>query len=411
MQTMPLVHSLRWAAILGALCLGLGACGGSDDDDDGPAAPDAGPSVADAGTVDAGPSEFDAGTGDPCGDVPETGACAEDGMTLVYCDSSTKKLVTLYCPRKPGYHCGMDADGAFDCVEESVVASCGDIPSTGRCSESGERVESCRVDPSDGRSYYRTVDCALTAEACGINGNELLGGKEGVDTDTYGCVSAGAECLSRDVRCVGSELWTCDDWNNLYSRIDCADYGMVCGHVDGDSEAVDCVPPSSVHGDCGGVDVAGYCDGNGVATWCEAGELARMDCAGQGGTCLDPADGEVEEADCAYASCTPGSAPYCDGDVLWSCNGAGSLKKEDCGAMGYACGEVEGQGSMGCVQPIDCATMEDYEAVCVGERLWFCLDGYAMDYDCRHDHGMTCGQVSKGGMDCLYDADKLQRGK
>lgn len=133
-----------------------------------------------------------------------------------------------------------------------------------------------------------------------------------------------------------------------------------------------------------------------------------------GSLCL--ATGESEHM-CGTAGCSPGSMPYCDGEVFVECRD-GVLRRVNCPERGLRC--YDAPGASGCLASADPCD-RDY---CQDGRLVFCLFGAAVrslhcamadaGLDCVNfgeSEGPTCG-VPAEQSECAYtdhcDGDTIQ---
>lgn len=127
-----------------------------------------------------------------------------------------------------------------------------------------------------------------------------------------------------------------------------------------------------------------------------------FDCAAAGLVC-----GELDgSAQCGSAPCDPDTdAPYCDGDLLVTCDEAGVLVSQDCSFFlglsctlqschiraGGACG-TNPQGNLDCVGTGDGCDPDTFEPRCDGSVIVSCNRGKQSRLDCKKLHpDLTCG--------------------
>jgi agmatine/peptidylarginine deiminase len=233
---------------------------------------------------------------DDCTDecaIDQTG-CEVDGSRYV-CgnfdeDTCLDKLI-LPCPSSAPCDGGM-CEG-FDCEDECMPRelACEDNSTSWICGEAGD------ADPCLDKIYS---DCAMNRECnAGI------------------CTGSGNQCgdIDYDGECQGTYSVYCDDGTLI--AYDCADYGQVCGYVEGD-DWYDCVPAASCEDEC---EIA--------ETQCGDTENEIEYCAEvfDGDTCLEWRS-ETCETDniCSDGSCIPdGCQDECLIDAI-ECSDATSLR-------------------------------------------------------------------------------------
>lgn len=119
-----------------------------------------------------------------------------------------------------------------------------------------------------------------------------------------------------------------------------------------------------------------------IAQDCFEGTVLEVDCAQLGAHC----DGNLglctsDDRDC------PGGNQSCDGDVAVICG----VGREDCGAVGLHCIDVN--GGVSCGKGSDCPPA-GFEA-CEGDTFRWCDLGVQRDFDCR-THGYSACDNSGG---------------
>lgn len=195
---------------------------------------------------------------------------------------------------------------------------------------------------------------------------------------------------------------SCDD---IFSCLKASeDEEAVCAEADGDQR-------------CSG-DVLVECEDDLDAT------PDAFDCKAAGLVC-----GELDgDAACGLAACDPDTdAPYCDGDLLVECDGAGVLVSQDCGFyLGLSCtlescqtraGGVCGtdpQGVIACVGDGEACDRDTFENRCDGTVMVTCNRGKESRLDCKALHpDLTCRIDTDNGMaecqpaknECRIDGD------
>ena len=135
------------------------------------------------------------------------------------------------------------------------------------------------------------------------------------------------------------------------------------------------------------------CEGD-VAVLETGGEVYRRDCSRAFLSC-DPTSA-TGCADRPPASCRPGAADVCDGDIKLGCDHYGRLTFRDCGWVeGGHCVEEESGAECRYDAPEQCTSES---TLCDGDALTVCVAGRSVTVNCQDVGQQTCVQVQGQGI-------------
>jgi hypothetical protein len=350
-------------AVVALSCLGMSACGSSDDKDSGGGAVEKEPatSLTDNTAGKACESEQDCGTG----------TCKQELTTAGFLGPSSEPAPGGYC----SFSCNVSADCGKGgvCIGANASAGLGFGNTSGPTSgASGQCLARCDSG-SQCREGYRCLDSngrALESGNAEAAANASGACQVAAETDTVAAGAVGNACTA-DEECSGGFCMAS-------SQLTTFPGGYCSGRCLADA-------------DCGG-EGAECSEGFGGAGTCYKTCEADADCGREGYRCRTNAFGQG-----GAKRCLPGADPLPDGQVGKEC-----AADADCSGAAMSCILMNGDRALpggycsgSCVENVDCGAT----GVCIGgfggAATGYCYQACSAVGDCRE--GYACTTAGFGG--------------